>query len=196
MVVSAIAFVVAYALLTNAHYPLPVALGGAVIATLVVGAAGALISAPSRAEMESEQYDEESERRLREISATIHRMRDASAAIQDAPFRALVGAICDDLEDLLRTVRVKTPNSVLSTATTLYTYMPTLDAVLTRYLALQRDPRLSDDAAAEMQSSREALAGFQQGFLVKGLRSAHQGDEFAFKVALKELRASEHEALA
>jgi hypothetical protein len=191
----AIAFIVTYGLLASSGYSLPVALGGAVVATVIMGAAGALVSSPSRAEVENEQYDEESERRLREVGATINRMRLASADIQDAPFKQLVGSICNDLEELLRTVRVKTPHSVLSTATTLYAYMPTLDAVLTRYLALQRDPRLADDAAAEMQTCRDALAQFQQGFLIKGLRSANQGDEFAFKVALKELQASEHRSI-
>jgi hypothetical protein len=151
----------------------------------LAGALGVYLMLDDRSAVraESDSYADEARDKVDEALRIVRGIEKLSRDVRAPAARAALESACRYVPELFERVRVKSPNSLYSTASQIGGHLASLDGAVRQYLDIQTKPVLYTDPEGLKKSGELAFQRFAD-FALDSVRLVNQGDLAQYKANL------------
>jgi hypothetical protein len=138
----------------------------------------------SPAEVADGDYAEDANDRAGDVLRIVKQVKGLLNQVQSPAVRHSLQQACEAVPELLTRVRKTAPNTLYSSASTLYGHLVSLSGVVEQYLDIQNKPAFYRDPHALMQGGELAIQRFTE-FTIESVRLVNQGELAQYQANLE-----------
>lgn len=183
-VAAGVALVAAVAVFTGAFAVTRSLLWSPVLAAAAALGLYLMIDSRRPHEVSDDQYEADADRKVDEALRVVREIKRQIKDVASPSARNLLQQSCEYVPELLQRVKLRSPNSLFSSASQIGAHVTSLSGVLTQYLDIQRNPTFYTNPAALIQGGETAFQRFAE-FTVDSLRLVNSGDIAQYQANLE-----------
>ncbi len=159
-------------------------LWSAVLAALAAFGAYFMLDDRTAVQAADGDYAEDANDKAGDVLRIVKQLKGLLVQVKSPSVQYSLQQACDTVPELLARVRKSAPNTLYSSASTLYGHLLSLVGVVEQYVDIQNKPTFYRDPQALMRGGEQAIARFTE-FTIDSVRLVNQGELAQYQANLE-----------